>query len=416
MERLNRATSSLVLFLIQPFVGLWVSLKILPSRVGGFIFIAFSTLWGYSQSFTYTSADVYRLGASFCQHGIYDFSTIVSLFAEGKAIDGYLLVVNCLVHQFSNNAKVYFACLGFIYGWFCYSVLASLVREKRNGDSKYLSHILILLFVTSSFANLSMPRYWTAAWISALVFLKITQGKKRWAWGAVVLSLIHFSYVPIVVVLLAIALANRPLSNIPKLLFYAASIMFLLSFVMPETVIARLLPEDMLDESAKLASKYGYVSGEGGDDMFVKEVSAYREANGIVTRLFHFLMKVGSFLILVYFHLRRNTICNDQKVWITYISALCVAVVAYFMSIIPSTGWRYINVLWLYLCILLYRYYDFFRPQRFGKLILSLYTMNIYTISFMFYVTYRTVDLLLFYAPLPIVIIQGIGFPPVSFV
>ena len=192
--------------------------------------------------------------------------------------------------------------------------------------------------------------------------------------------------------------------------------MFLVSFVMPESVIGRLLPEDMMDENAKLASKYGYVSGEGGDEMFVKEVSAYREANSIVTRLFHFLMKIGSFLLLIYFHLRRNTIRNDNKVWITYISALCVAFVAYFMSVIPSTGWRYINVLWLYLYILLYRYYDIFRPQKVRNLTLALYAMNIYTISFMFYVTYRTVDLLLFYAPLPIVIIHGIGFPPVYFV
>ncbi len=416
MAQTNRTTRAFVLFLIQPFAGFIASLKVMDTRIGKFIFITFCTLWGYAQSFTYTSADVYRLGATFCQHGIYDFSAIISMFAEGRAVDGYLLVVNYLVHQFSNNAKVYFAFLGLIYGWFCYSVLASLIKETTNGSSKQLVHILVLLFATASFANLSMPRYWTAAWISALVFLKITQGKKRWVWGAIVLSLIHFSFVPIAVALIAIALANNSLSNIPKVLFWAVLVMFLLSFVMPETVIARLLPEDMINENAKLASKYGYVSGEGGDDMVLKEVSAYREANGIVTRLFHFLMKTGSFFLLVYFHLRRNTIRNDKKVWITYISALCVAFVAYFMSIIPSTGWRYINVLWLYLYILLYRYYDLFRPNKFQNLTLGLYAMNIYTISFMFYVTYRTVDLLLFYAPLPIVIIHGIGFPPVYFV
>lgn len=416
MARTNKITNAFILFLLQPFMGFLASLKAITTKGGQFIFIAFATLWGYAQSFTYTPADVYRLGASFCQYGIYDFSTIVSLFVKGEAIDGYLLVVNFIVHQFSNNAKVYFACLGFIYGWFCYGVVASLVKEKSNGDSKFLVHILILLFATSSFANLSMPRYWTAAWISALIFLKITQGKKRWAWGAVVLSLIHFSYVPIVVVLIAIAFANKPLSNLPKVLFWVVCIVFLLSFVMPETVIARLLPEDMMNENAKLASKFGYVSGEGGDDLVLREVSAYREANGIVTRLFHFLMKAGSFLLLVYFHVRRNTIRDDSKVWNTYIAALCVAFVAYFMSIIPSTGWRYINVLWLYLYILLFRYYDVFRPQKFRNITLALYAMNIYTISFMFYVTYRTVDLLLFYAPLPMVIIHGIGFPPVEFV
>ena len=416
MARTNNATRAFILFLIQPFIGFLASLKILDSRVGKFLFISFSTLWGYAQSFTYTPADVYRLGASFCQYGIYDFSTIISLFSEGKAIDGYLLVVNFIVHQFSDNAKVYFACLGLVYGWFCYSVLATLVKEKSNGDSKFLMHILILLFATASFANLSMPRYWTAAWVSALVFLKITQGEKRWAWGAVFLALIHFSFIPIVVVLIAVAFINKPLSNIPKLLFWFVFIMFLLSFIMPETVIAHLLPEDILNENEKLASKYGYVSGEGGDDIVMKEMTAYREANGIVTNFFRFLMKTGSFLLLIYFYVRRETIRSDKKVWITYISALFVAFVAYFMSIIPNTGWRYINVLWLYLFILLYRYYDIFRPVKFRNMMFALYMINIYTISFMFYVTYRTVDLLLFYAPLPIIIIRGIGFPPVYFV
>lgn len=100
----------------------------------------------------------------------------------------------------------------------------------------------------------------------------------------------------------------------------------------------------------------------------------------------------------------------------TYISVLALAFVVYFMTIIPSTGWRYVNVLWLMLYILLHRYYDVFRPVQLRKVLLPLYAMNIYTISFMFYLTYRTVDMLLFYAPLPFVIIHGIGFPPVYFV
>ena len=65
---------------------------------------------------------------------------------------------------------------------------------------------------------------------------------------------------------------------------------------------------------------------------------------------------------------------------------------------------------------MLYRYYDIIGMVYPKRMLLVLYGMNIYTIAFMFYVTYRTVDLLLFYAPLPFVIIHGIGFPPVFFV
>jgi len=68
------------------------------------------------------------------------------------------------------------------------------------------------------------------------------------------------------------------------------------------------------------------------------------------------------------------------------------------------------------LYVLLYRYYNVFRPVQFGRVIFIMYIMNIYTISFMIYVAYVTVDLILFYAPFPFVIIHGIDFPPVNFV
>lgn len=164
----------LLLFIFQPFVGFLVSLKDFTSNQSRTIFVAFSTLWGYAQSFSYTLADVYRLGAAFCRNPIYEFQSVVGMFADGEAIDGYLLVVNFIVHQFSNNAKIYFAVLGFLYGIFCYEVLASLAKERSGEKCANLSHILFLCFVTSSLANMAMPRYWTAAWISALVFLKIT--------------------------------------------------------------------------------------------------------------------------------------------------------------------------------------------------------------------------------------------------
>lgn len=411
----NKPSNALFLFFIQPFLGFLVSLKYLNSRVGKFVFIAFSTLWGYAQSFTYTPADGYRIGAGFCQSPVRGFSTILDVFAEGRAIDGYLLITNYFVHLFSDNVKVYFALLGFVYGALCYGVLSSLMKERTNAGCKSISHVLFLLFAIASFSNLSMPRFWTAAWLAALIFLKVTQGYKRWGWLSLLLPLIHFSFVPIAIILFLMTWLNKFLLLAPNTLFWAVCIMFFLSFAMPKTVIRQLIPEEMIDDSPKLASKLGYVSDSQTIEVY-KEVSAYREANGIVTRAFQFLMKVGSFLMLLYFHRRRNVIRNDRKIWTTYTSVMAVAIVVYFMSIIPSTGWRYVNVLWLMLFILLHRYYDVFRPKQFGKVLLSLYAMNVYTISFIFYVAYRTVDLLLFYAPLPIVIIHGIGFPPVYYV
>lgn len=411
----GRVAKTLLLFLFQPFIGFLASLKNLDSKVGRFVFVLFSTLWGYAQSFTYTPADGYRIGAYFCWYPISHFSTIIESVTEGRSVDIYLSVTNFIVHLFSDNAKVYFALLGLIYGILCYNVISSLLRERINNRSKALTHILFLLFTTASFSNLSMPRFWTATWLAALVFLKVTQGDKRWGWLALLLPLIHFSFAPISAILIIVTLFNRFFSLRPNVLFGAVCVMFLLSFALPKTVISQLIPETLTEENAQMASKMGYVI-DSQEIAIEKEVSAYREANGFLTKSFQLLMKIGSFLLICYFHFRRNSIKNDSKTWITFSSIMLVAIVAYFMSIIPSTGWRYISVLWLMIYILLYRYFDVFHPAQFNKVLLLLYAINIYTISFMFYVAYRTVDLLLFYAPLPFVIIHGIGFPPVYFV
>lgn len=412
----GKVSKALLVFLFQPFLGFLASLRNLDSRAGKFIFVAFATLWGYSQSFSYPPADVYRLGAAFCQYGIYEFFTIVDLFREGNILDVYLLIINYCVHLFSENAKVFFALLGLIYGVVCYATLSSLIKERRNGRSNTLSHILFLLFATASLANLSMPRYWTAAWLAALIFLKTTQGKKKWGWMALLLPFIHFSFVPVAVALIIIALFNKSGNKFNNVLFICVTIMFVLSFLLNQSNVARLIPREFIEDNSKMASKLGYVSNETLGIEIIKDTSTYREVNNIVTSVFQFLMKIGSFIMLLFFRLHLKNNEKDNIIPITYFGVLVAAFVVYFMSIIPTVGWRYINVLWLMLFIMLYRYYDIIGMVYPKRMLLVLYGMNIYTIAFMFYVTYRTVDLLLFYAPLPFVIIHGIGFPPVVFV
>ncbi len=412
----GKVSKALLLFLFQPFFGFLASLKNLDSRAGKFIFVAFATLWGYSQSFSYTPADVYRLGAAFCQYGIFEFSSIVDMFKEGNILDVYLLFINYFVHLFSDNAKVFFALLGLIYGFVCYETLSSLIKERCNGQNNILTHILFLMFATASLANLSMPRYWTAAWLATLVFLKTSQGKRKWCWMALLLPFIHFSFVPIALALIIIAIISNVSNKPTSVLFICVSVMFVMSFLLNQSNVARLIPQEFIEENSKMASKLGYVSNESMGIEVVKETSAYREANNIVTGVFQFLMKIGSFLLLLFIQLHQKCVENEKKLSNTYFGVLIIAFVVYFMSIIPEVGWRYINVLWLMLYVLLYRYYDIIGMMYPRRMLLLLYGMNIYTIAFMFYVTYRTVDLLLFYAPLPFVIIHGIGFPPVVFV
>lgn len=413
-QKSSGASKALIVFFIQPFLGFLMSLRHLSTRTGKFVFIAFATLWGYCQSFTYTPTDGYRIAARFCQYPVNNFSDIFKAFSEGKAVDIYLLFTNYIVHSFSSNPKVYFAILGLVFGLFCCETISSLVKEQVISD-KHLILLLVLLFSTNSFSWLTAPRFFTASWLAAMIFLKISRKQKYWVLLALFLPLIHFSFLPISLVLIVAALSKSMLSSFPGFLYILVMIVFVLSFILPETVIAGLIPQEALDDSSKLASKYTYVDGIHSDRI-IREYSAYREANMLITNLFHLAMKIGSFLILSYLYLKRNLIKKHPLVWDTFIMVLIVAIGAFFMSIIPSSGWRYIIVLWLFIYVLLHRYYNIFRPAKFSRVILFLYAINVYTIAFMFYVAYRTVDLILFYAPLPFVIVHGLGFGPISFV
>ena len=416
MARKKGIILPIVFFVIQPFLGFLISLKSFASRRGGIIFVLFSTLWGYCQSFTYTPTDGYRLAANFCTFPITGFGQIVDMIRDGKVIDIFLPLANWLTHQVSDNPKVYFALLGFVFGLLCYKTLAGLMRESGGERNRTQGCILLMMFVTSSLANLTMPRFWTASWLAAYVFLKISRGENRAALLAILLPFVHFSYWPIAAVLIVTALFKTYFVRFQNILFAAVCVMFLISFVMPVTVFQRFIPSELVDSNSKFSSKMVYISGDEEDAPVGVELSAYREANTIVTKTFQILMKAGSFIALIALYLQRRRFAGDKLLRETFTSVLILALAVYFMSIIPETGWRYIWLLWLGLYIMLYRYCGEFRQRQAINWLLPMLVMNIYNIAFMFYVTWRTVDLILFYGPLPLVVSSGFGFGPVQFV
>lgn len=410
----RKRPNALFVFLIHPFLGFLVSLRSIETRMGAFVFIAFSTLWGYAQSFTYTPADGYRIGAGFCQYPEMRFGRIIEALVNGDTIDIYIYAANYLVHQFSDNVKVYFALLGFVFGLLCWLTLSNLYKEgewKRNS-----SWLLFLLFITASFSNLSMPRYWTAAWFAALVFMQVSSGRRYYAVMAVLLPLIHFSYIPVAIALIVISLFNRSLQSYEKILFFTALAFFVISFILPQSIIESLIPDEAFDNSAKLRSKSVYIQENTYQTTYVAVQSSYRIANNFVTKLFQYLMKIGSMVCLFLFHRKRNKIRKNDLIYSTYICVLTISIVLFFMSTIRSTGWRYIWVLWMFLYILLIRTNNILPIINFKRYLSLLVLINVYTISFMFYVAYRTVDPILFFGVSPMVIAHGVGFPPVFYV
>ena len=165
--------ATLLLFLIQPFLGFILAIKDLRRRTNAIVFVLFSSLWGYCMTFTFPPSDCYRIAAVFCHLKYRSFEHVLQRYDDGKLVDFYLATMNWLIHKFSNNAKVFFCGLAFVFGLCCLATLREVLLSRKYSNDQYLKCIVLLLFCTASFGHLAMPRFWTAAWLSAFVTIKL---------------------------------------------------------------------------------------------------------------------------------------------------------------------------------------------------------------------------------------------------
>ena len=409
--------ATLFLFLINPFLSFILAIRNLTRIQNCIVFVIFCALWGWSMSFEYTPCDNYRIAAMFCSRHFTSLAQVFDYHEEGKSLDMYLNMVNLIVHKFSNNAKAYFAVLSFVYGVFMVACIRYILINRINKKSQYLSLFLILMFFTASIANSTMPRYWTAAWCMTFVMLKLTNKQYQWVPLLVLLPYIHFSFLPVSLVLGFAVFFSGYFYKYEKQLFILMCVIFILSFFLSEGLISYLIPDEWFT-GEKATSKYNsYVNTNQLKGRAVyHQVSAYRQANNLVTKLFHNLMKIGSFLVIYFIYKYRILFKDNIRIKKIFIFILMLGSICFFMSIVRNVGWRYIWLLWLPIYYLLFVIYDIYRPKFIRRYSPLLILVNVYTIVFAIYLTYMTVDLRLFWQPLYNIIVNGIDFPPVNFV
>lgn len=415
MKRGRPAT--LFLFFIQPFLGFLFAIRNLTRTQNCIVFIMFATLWGWSMTFDFPPSDCYRIAAVFCQRPITVFKEILERQEEGKSVDLYLSVMNFLVHKYSDNAKAYFAVLCTVFGIFCVLSLRYVLIHRVNKNNIYLKLFVFLMFTTASLSYCAMPRYWTAAWVMAFTTMNLMDGNYKWIPLLVILPYIHFSFLPISLILVGAIFFSDFFRKHEKILFYLFCMTFIFSFVLPESALDYIIPDSML-EGEKAMSKYNsYVNtNQIGGRQVAREVSAYREANSLVTHFFQNVMKVAAFTVILVIRRYKKYYEKDLRIQKMYIFLLMLGSVCFFMSILRNVGWRYVWLLWLPLYYLFYVVYDVYKPRIIHKYGYLLIFTSSYTIAHMFYVAYRNIDFHLFFMPLYNIIIRGFDFPPVNFV
>ena len=409
--------ATLLLFLIQPFLGFILAIKDLRRRTNAIVFVLFSSLWGYCMTFTFPPSDCYRIAAVFCHLKYRSFEHVLQRYDDGKLVDFYLATMNWLIHKFSNNAKVFFCGLAFVFGLCCLATLREVLLSRKYSNDQYLKCIVLLLFCTASFGHLAMPRFWTAAWLTAFVTIKLMNNKSQWFPLVFVLPTIHFGFMPIAIAIGTTFVFIRFFSKYEHLLFNFVVFCFIISFALNSEILAHFIPAEWVT-GEKATSKYrSYVdSGLSSGHGVVKQRSAYREANRFVTQSFQMIMKTAAMIVLLIIHNHKEWVNKEKGLLNCYIFTLIAASACFFMGLLKGVGWRYTWFLWMPLYYLLYQIYDRNRIELLRKIILLMIPVNIYTISFMFYVSYRNIDPGIFFMPLYSLIIKGFDFPPVNLV
>ncbi len=409
--------ATLFILLINPFLSFLLALRNLTKTQNCIVFLIFAALWGWSMSFEYTPCDNYRIAAVFCHRHFSTFEQVWKYQEDGKSIDIYLHVINLLVHKVSNNAKAFFAVLSLIYGFFMMASFRYMLMHRVNGKSQYLNLIMVLMFFTVSISNTAMPRYWTAAWCLTFVMMNMVNGNYKWIPFLIILPYVHFSFLPVVIVLVFAVFFSDYFFKHEKQLFIIMVFIFFVSFFLSEGVLSYIIPDQWFN-GEKTASKYNaYVNtGRLKGRAVYQQASAYRQANSMITTVFQYIMKIGSFCVIYFVYKHRAIFQDNRKVRKLFTFVLMLASICYFMSIVRMVGWRYVWLLWLSIYYLLYVVYDLYRPKFIRKYSPLLIPMSIYSITFTFYLAYRCIDFRLFWQPLYNIIVNGLDFPPVNLV
>lgn len=408
----------IILFIINPVLGFLRSLKNLTLKSSAVTFVLFYALFGFAISFTLTSADSYRIGASFCQSN-FSVAQALSFFKEGLVTDLYRPLIYSLLKPFTNNPKILFAVFGVVMGLFALLTLLYFYRLERKKDLHFYIFIICILSILSFF-NVNGARFWTAAAVCSYGAISALYFKKKWGYFWIALSpLIHFSYYIVVVGTLVYFILKRFSGGNTTFFFYIAMICFALSFLSRGSLSGEILNVDEVEVGSTSINRKINIYGTAPSSDKVAEIqeqSLYRRANTLYTKTFNLVNKVGIFVILsiLYSNRKKMMWSKEGKNWFNFV--MFIFALGNLASLFFASGFRFVlfaNVLFIFLMFSVYLYN---KQLSVRKLVYWLVPINLYTISFTFFNAPRIVTSIFWYLPAPVTIIDGWDFAPIDFI
>lgn len=346
----------LLLFLLFPFITFLGAIIKFKSKYSHFIFVLFTTLFGYNMVAESEGLDLFRMHEMLQVYSPYSISQIGESFIntwtnKGESIvqsnnnaDIYESIVSLFVSRFTDNGKVLMAVFGFFYGLVFVNVLRKFTNKITN-DSLFV--VLLILFATMMMPlnQLAGVRYGTATYIFVLAvinFIQNTEIRNRYVHLVllcIVSCLIHFSFVlpSFLLIVFVLVFINFDIRKLLNVLYF----IYIISFFFPN-LISLILPNDIQNLFGDgIAARTAVYSDK--DTNLVAKNDYFRNSSWYIVYPYMFstwVIKIGVFLWLFY----RFKIIHNNNLLNLLSVVLLLLIVVNFSGDISNLGPRLIMV------------------------------------------------------------------------
>lgn len=338
-----------ILFIVQPWLGLFYSLHYLKNKSSHNILLFFAVCYGLAfvpaLNTNHDSVYYYEFFYNNINLTFDGYLTQLKLYFSGdpNIKDIYNLTVVYIISRFTDNFHILFGFYALILGLFAVKSFKFLARLPQFENSDFLSLWLAFIFFTMiPIQHISGVRFWTAAWIAIYLTLRIiVDGEKKHFFFLFLLPLIHGSYLIFIIIYLGYLLSLRFSEK-------TVIIGFFVTFFVSEIVFQNIgnLGGNFMSERITR-----YIEGYASQD-YRTELEEAKETASASTKLFRQLFRLWPNLVVIILIILRKRFQNGNEN--IYKLFLFLIVLMSFVNItyaIPSLGSRYLKLFFPIMCV-----------------------------------------------------------------
>lgn len=352
------------LFFILPWLSYLISLFNLKSKRSAVLFILYAAFFGYSISFSNSSADSYRYATAFLNFERPDsYLTIISWYLDGSLRDLYRISLFYVTSLFSSSPHFLYALAGLIHGFFVYLNLRLYIDEKGRQNNIYTLALGLVFITLCSITAVNGFRFNTGAMLAFYsIYQFIVKNNKLGLLGVIFTPLMHYSFfllIPVVLILKLVLYLNNSSQKINPIFFYMFITTALLSFFLDTNIIniSSITSSDLLPSAA--SNRLDYINSDDVVDIYNSraESSLFLRVNN------SFETMITIYVIVVVIYIKR--LLKRSSLYLPSINYLFSFTLLYytfaFIALSFPSGNRFMSMAHLLLIILLIKSYNQFK-------------------------------------------------------